>query len=538
MNKLLAPERRTLLLAAGAVLITSTLNLSAPAVMAHAIDGPLRAGDYRGVINHCALLLVMYLITLNTQYRQTLWMGSVGQRTVFRLRGQVFGKLQELPVAFFDKHQAGDLISRMNNDTDKMNQFFSQSLVQFVGSFVTMLGSAFFLLGLNPRLGVAALLPAVVMFAITRALSPWIRRRNASNLKSTGEVSAEISESLAHFKVVVAFDRRDFFRRHFAEVNEQNFRQALRAGVANGALTPIYALCSQMGQLIVLSYGLSLIARGELTIGLLISYFVYLNRFYDPMRQLAALWATFQGASAAYDRISEVLADSSELPLLPAQPPEPNCGRLEFRKVTFGYLPGQVVLREVDFCLQAGKTYAFVGPTGGGKTTTASLMARLYDPVQGTVLLDGRDLRTCTAEERSEKIGFILQEPFLFAGTVGDNVSSLEGLESLFPQGLDTPVEGLSLGQRQVVAFLRAILRKPELLILDEATANIDTVTEEILAGLLRRLPQSTTRVVIAHRLNTIENADAILFVNGARVQLAGSMEQAVALLREEARQS
>ncbi len=540
MNELLAPERRTLIWASCAILLTSALNLGAPAVIAHAIDGPLTRGDFQGVLQHGWLLLAMYLFALGTQYFQTLQMGTVGQRVLYRLRGQVFDKLSELPVAFFDRHQTGDLISRINNDTDKVNQFFSQSLMQFVGSFATMLGAGVFLLGLNPRLGTAALLPAVVMLVLTRLLSPWIKRRNAESLKTTGDLSAEVNESLANFKVLVAFERRDFFRRSFAEVNDKNTREAMKAGVANGVLAPVFTLCAQIGQLVVLGLGLSMVAQGQFSLGLLIGYFVYVNRFYDPMRQLAALWASFQAAGAAYERIAEVLAETNSLPIKEqTQASEtPAKGRLEFREVQFGYREGQRVLQDVDFCLEVGKTYAFVGPTGGGKTTTASLMARLYDPTGGTILLDGRDLRTYSGEERSQKIGFILQEPYLFGETVGDNVESLLELERLFPEGLKTPIEGLSLGQRQVVAFLRAVLREPELLILDEATANIDTVTEGALSEILQRLPESTTQVVIAHRLNTIENADAIFFVNGGRVQLAGSMEQAVCLLRHESRTS
>lgn len=540
MNELLAPERRTLIWAGSAILLTSALNLGAPAVIAHAIDGPLAGGDYRGVLEHGALLLSMYLVALVTQNFQTLRMGSVGQRVLFRLRGQVFEKLSQLPVAFFDRHQTGDLISRINNDTDKVNQFFSQSLMQFVGSFASMLGAAVFLLGLNPKLGMATLAPAVVMLILTRALSPWIKRRNAVSLKTTGELSSEVNESLANFKVIVAFERRDFFRQSFSEINASNTEQAMKAGVANGILAPIYTFCSQLGQLVVLGWGLAMVSRGEFSLGLLIGYFVYVNRFYDPMRQLAALWASFQAAGAAYERIAEVLEDSSSLPVLARDrvTDEVPKGRLEFRDVGFGYRPGQNVLSDVDFCLEVGKTYAFVGPTGGGKTTTASLMARLYDPVSGSIFLDGRDLRSYSGQERSEKIGFILQEPYLFGETVGDNVGTLMELEGLFPEGLATPIEGLSLGQRQVVAFLRAVSRRPDLLILDEATANIDTVTERILSEILDRLPSTTTRVVIAHRLNTIENADAIFFVNAGRVQLAGSMEQAVCLLRHESRES
>ncbi|MGE0491056.1 MAG: ABC transporter ATP-binding protein [Vulcanimicrobiota bacterium] len=538
LNEQLAPERRVLMLASLAVLLTSALNLGAPAVLGYAIDHPLAAGDLKGVMRYGLLLLAMAVVAMATQYLQTLWMGGVGQRLVYRLRGQLFEKLQDLPLAFFQRHQTGDLISRLANDTDKLASFFSQSLTRFVGSLVTMLGSAVCLLVLNPRLGAAALLPGLIMVAVTRASSTLVRRLNKASLEGVGALSAEVQESLENFKVIVAFDRRDFFRQQFGLANQANYARAVKAGLVNGSLSPFYGLCSHAGQLIALAYGLWMVANGQFTVGFLISYFVYLQRFYDPMRQLANLWSTFQGAMSGFDRIAEILAVKDHLPVLAAGPVEEGAPRLEFRDVSFGYEKDRCILHDVSFALEKGKTYAFVGPTGGGKTTTASLMARLFDPDQGTVRLDGRDLRSYEAAERAAKIGFILQEPFLFDGTVGDNVSSLEGLEGMFEQGLATPVEGLSLGQRQVVAFLRAMLRKPDLLILDEATANIDTVTERVLTALLERLPAETTRVVIAHRLNTIEQADAIFFVNAGWVRLAGSLGQAVAMLREERRQS
>lgn len=538
MNRLLVAERSTLIRASVALIVTSLLNLSAPAVLAHAIDEYLAVGDFDGVLWCGGVLLAIYGVAFVTQYFQSLWMGTVGQNIVYRLRDRVFHKLQALPLAYFTKHQTGDLISRINHDTDKLNQFFSQSLMRFVGSLVTMIGSALFLVGLNPRLGGAALLPAVGMGFLTWGLTPWIRSRNQISLESTGEVSAEVSESLENFKVVTVFDRRDHFRKSFDEVNRKNYRQSLAAGIANGVLGPIYSLCSHLAQLIVLVYGLMLTGRGEFSLGLLIGYLVYVSRVYDPMRQLAALWATYQAARAGYDRITEVLEESSELKTLPASEPEPNAPRIQFRDVSFGYVKDQTVLNQVSFELQPGKSYAFVGPTGGGKTTTASVMARLYDPTAGTVMLDGRDLRTYSAEERARKIGFILQEPFLFSGTLADNVESLGELAGMFDQGLETPVEGLSLGQRQVVAFLRAIERKPDLLILDEATANIDTVTEKTLEKLLQTLPENTTRVTIAHRFGTIEDADQIYFVNDGRLRPAGSVQQAVSLLQDEQRRS
>jgi ATP-binding cassette subfamily B protein len=241
---------------------------------------------------------------------------------------------------------------------------------------------------------------------------------------------------------------------------------------------------------------------------------------------------------AGWERISAILQLESNLTTLP-DPRPPADTVMEFRSVDFGYDPERLVLSQVELSLEAGKTYALVGPTGGGKTTTASLMARLYDPTHGQVLLHGRDLRSYSDSERCQKVGFILQDPFLLAGTVRDNLSYANPhyrdheFELLGGLGLDTPVDSLSLGQRQIVAFLRAVLRRPELLILDEATANIDTVTEALLARILEKLPAMTTRVVIAHRLNTIANADEIYFVNQGRVIRAGSMAQAVAMLRQ-----
>ncbi len=538
MLELLREERTALTWASLAVLLTSLLNLTAPVVLAYAIDHPLSSGDFPGVLRYGGILLGLAFVSLFTQYLQTLGMGGVGQRVVFRLREKLFHKIQELPMSFFQQHQTGDLISRLANDTEKLSQFFSQSLTRFVGSLVTMIGAAFFLLILNPKLGAAALVPALAMLASTWLLGSFVRVRNRESMEAFGKLSGQVAESLENFKVVVAFNRRDHYRAQFEKVNGENFGRAIRAGLVNGVVTPFYGFCAQLGQLVVLGYGLILVSRGEFTLGLLIGYFVYLNRFYDPLRQLAALWATFQAAMSGYDRISEILSISDRLPILPKQNPEPEASRLEFRGVDFAYIPERKVLEEVSFRLEVGGTYAFVGPTGGGKTTIASLMARLFDPSSGTVLLDGHDLRTVSAQERSQKIGFILQDPFLFGETLADNVTSLEGLDRLFDQGLQTPVAGLSLGQRQVVAFLRAVLRRPELLILDEATANIDTVTERALSELLESLPETTTLVVIAHRLSTIEKADGIFFVNSGRISRPTSVDQTLALLRSEKRVS
>jgi len=561
--ELIAAEKPVLYLALIAILVNSVLLLLGPLIIGHTIDAYVRTKQFHGVLVFSGLLFGMYLVTLVTGYFQTKLMGGVGQRMLYTLRNAIFNKLQELPVSFFNQNKAGDLISRVNNDTDKLNQFFSQSLMQFVGSIVTMTGAGVFLLAINIKLGMAALSPALLILIFTGIVSPWVKKKNASNLKSVGGLSAEIQESLSNFKVIIAFNRRDYFRNRFDEANHENYRTAIGAGLANNVFVPVYGLFSSLAQLIVLAYGIYLISRGEFTIGLLVSYFSYATNFYNPLRQLAALWANFQVAMAGWDRISEILSLSNDLSQQTALKQENSDAVLEFRDVHFGYTPDQEILHHISFKLEKGKTYALIGPTGGGKTTTASLIARLYDPTKGTVLLQGRDIRSYSPEERTQKIGFILQEPFLFTGTIRENIvygnlkykdytnaqlqevietAQLKELLDLFDQGLDTPVvsgsDNISLGQKQLIAFMRAVLRNPEILILDEATANIDTITEKLLGNILDKLSKETVLVVIAHRLNTIENADEIFFVNAGEVLRAGTVQHAMDMLLEGKRSS
>ena len=558
MLPLMLQERRNIAIALGAVTVTSAATLASPYIIGQTVDHFIAHGDYSGVIGNAAILLAIYLVSLVTSYVQTRTMGGVGRRILFNLRNALFTKLQELPVAFFNQNRAGDLISRINNDTDKLNQFFAQALMQFLSNGFLIVGSGILLVTLNFRLGGAALLPALAVLIITQVISGWVKRANFTSLQTLGGLSGEIQESLANFKVIVAFNRLDYFRGKFRAANETNYNASIRAGIANNVFVPLYGLAYNIAQLIVLAFGIWMITAGDLTTGLLIGFLLYVNNFYNPLRQLATAWSSLQLALAALDRISEVMALGNDMPLLPAAKPAAaaKAPLLEFDSVSFGYAEGQHVLDDVSLRLERGKTYALVGPTGGGKTTTASLMARLYDPKSGVVRFDGRDIRTISPEERAQRVGFILQEPFLFTGTVRGNIVygndalktvgdaeltqilEARGLATLlarFEQGLETPVkssgDSISLGQKQLIAFIRAVLRDPELLILDEATANIDTVTEQLLEEILAKLPKATTKVIIAHRLNTISNADEIFFVNGGTVTEAGSMEHAVDML-------
>ena len=556
-------EKKTLFLAFAAMLITAVLNLLSPIIVGNTVDKYVQTKQFHGVLVYGGILLAMYIITLGAGYIQTKLMGTVGQRMLFTLRNAIFNKLQELPLDFFNQNKAGDLISRINNDTDKINMFFSQSLMQFLRFIIIMVGAAVFLLSINLPLGAAALAPGLLIGVFTYFVSPFVKSKNAASLKSVGNLSSVVQESLNNFKVIVAFNRRDYLRQKFNDANSENYSASVGAGLTNNMFMPVYSFLSNIGQLIVLTFGIYLIAAGEFTIGLLISFLAYVTSFYNPLRQLAGLWANFQVALAGWDRIMQIMNLQNNILLVEDNNHPVPTSMVSFNNVSFTYPNGKEVLHNIGFNLERGKTYAFVGPTGGGKTTTASLIARLYDPTNGKVYLDGKDIRSYTPEQRAKKIGFILQEPFLFTGTVRDNIlygnedyknysngnltkaitnAGLQSLIDRFESGLDTKIQtsgdGISLGQKQLIAFMRTILRKPELLILDEATANIDTVTEQLLESILQKLPETSTKVIIAHRLNTIESADEIFFVNSGEVVPAGSLEHAVNMLLHGKRES
>lgn len=565
---LMAEEKRSVAISIVAILVSSTVSLVVPIIIAHIVDVSIIGKNFHGVLLFSGLLAGIFIAGLISNYIQIITMGGVGRRLLFNLRNKIFEKLQELPVAFFNQNKAGDLISRINNDTDKLNQFFSQALMHFISNVILIAGTGVFILFINWELGLIALVPAVIALLVTQLLNPWVKRTSLRSLRSLGSMSGEIQESINNFKVIVAFNRLDYFRNKFKEVNETNYSASVSAGVASNVFNPIYVLASSLAQLSVLVYGMYLISLGHFSVGLLIGFLLYVNNFYNPLRQLASVWPSLQLALAGLDRISEVLNLESNVKTMLEKEEAMSASSdpatiMEFKNVSFQYVEGKDVLKDINFKLEKGKTYALVGPTGGGKTTTASLMARLYDPKSGTIYLEGKDIRYYESAERVKKIGFILQEPFLFNGTVRENIlygneeqsgytnvelaeilekAHLTKLLARFSEGLDTKVvsngDAISLGQKQLIAFIRAVLRSPDILILDEATANIDTVTEQLLQEIIDKLPEKTTKVIIAHRLNTIENADDIFFVNAGEVTHAGSMQHAVDMLLHGERQS
>ena len=553
---LLTDEKSKLFITMIAVIISSATNLVSPIIIWYTIDDYIRLKDFHWILVNSGWLLLIYIIWSISSFIQTKSIWWVWRRLLFNMRNMIFNKLQELPVEFFNQNKTWDLISRINNDTDKLNQFISQALMQFIWNFFTILWTGIFILIIHFKLAVATLIPAFIILIITQVLWPWVKKKNFKSLQSLWDLSSEIQESLSSFKVIIAFNRLDYFREKFEKSNENNYKAAVSSWIASNIFTPIYGLASNLASLISLCYGLYLITLWSLTIGILISFQFYVNYFYTPLRQLASVWSSFQLALASLDRIWEVIWLESNINVVESGKTIKTSCILEFRDVSYNYPQGENILKNINFCLKKWKTYALVWPTGWWKTTTASLMARLYDPTSGTIFLDGKDIRSYENSDRVDQIGFILQEPFLFTGTLRDNIiygnnkyfnytsdelikllkdADLYDLLSKFDWWLEMQIttswESISLWQKQLIAFVRAFLRDPKLLILDEATANIDTVTEQLLEKILLKLSKETTKVIIAHRLNTIQNADEIFFVNSWVITSTWTMENALDML-------
>lgn len=559
----LSGEEMKLLSALIAIIFNSLSYIIAPYILGIAIDQTIQKKDLSGIANYSLILICIYFVLFVTTYLQTLIMGRLGQDILYKLRNALFEKIQTLPLAFFNQNKLGDLISRINNDTDKLNQFFSQSLIQFVSNIFSIIGIGIFIFFINVDLSLVTLSTAVGLFLVTYLISPWINKKNRLSLQALGGLSGEIQESLNYFKVIISFDRRDFFKQNFNTANQENFKTSIKAGIANNIMSPLYEFAWNIANLLVLMFGIYLILKKQLTIGLLISFLAYADRFYSPLRHMAVVWANAQMALAGWNRIFEILNLKSDMPILSDKKTHRLNHVMQFENVQFGYTQDNPVLKSVSFIFEIGKTYAIVGPTGGGKSTIASLMTRLYDPSHGNIYFFGKDIRTYTPQELSKKIGFILQDQYLFTGTVGENITygnlkygkyskdkltkelhdlGLEVLIEKFDEGLDTVVtpstETISIGQKQLISFIRAIIRQPDILIMDEATANIDTVTEGLLQEIIDKLPTKTTKVIIAHRLNTIKKADEIYFVNGGNVQTAESFEKSLELINKSKRNS
>ena len=484
-------------------------------------------------------------------YAQTYFTGWTGERMLADLRNHLFRHLQRLSLGFFERNRAGVIISRLTNDVEALDQLVTDGVTSLVQNSLTLVGTAVVLFILDWRLALATLTVMPLMTVATALFRKRSGRAYRSVRETLGAVTATLAEDIAGMRVVQAFTREQAAERHFREVSDK-YRQANHETVLlNGLYFPFVDFLSGVATAVVLGYGGWLVLQGNITIGVLVAFLGYLSNFFDPVQQLSQLYNTFLSAVAALDKIQDVL---DEEPQVTDRDGATDLGRVKghvaFEDVRFGYGDGPEVLHGISLDVPTG-TVALVGHTGAGKSTIAKLIARFYDPREGRITIDGVDLRDVRQESLRRQLGIVPQEGFLFAGTVSENIAFgrpgatqeeivaaaqtvgahdfIVRLEDGYETNLQERGTRLSLGQRQLVAFARALLADPRILILDEATSSVDIGTERKIEAALRRLLADRTAFIIAHRLSTIRDADLIVVLEHGQIVEQGTHEELLA---------
>ncbi len=548
----LRPYWQQMTLAITLVLVSSVLTLSAPYLIKVAIDEHIARGDAAGLTQIALLLVAVFAAIYATTAALQYLLAWVGQQVLATLRAQLFRHLQILPLGYHDTHIVGVTISRVINDVSVINDLLSQGLVTFAGDAVVLIGIVAVMLSMSPRL---ALLTFCVLPLMVLATWLFARQAQVAFRQTRARIAAvvgDLAENISGMRVIQAFAQEESSQEHFDEVNRANRDAHVAAMTLSFIFLPTVEFLGMLATGIVLWFGGLAVIGDELTLGVVVAFLAYVTRFFQPIQELSQLYTTMQAAMAGGERVLELLdtqpnvrdaPDAIEMP--------PIVGRIELRNVSFAYRGDDYVLREVNLVIEPGQTVALVGPTGAGKTSIANLIARLYDVSAGAVLIDGYDVRAVAQRSLRRQTGIVPQEPFLFAGTIADNIRfghpdatprEIEEAARLanahefivaLPEGYDTEIhEGgvnLSVGQRQLICIARAILANPRILILDEATASVDTLTEMLIQDALARLLVGRTAIVIAHRLSTIRNADLICVVNEGRIVERGTHDELLA---------
>jgi len=555
---LVRPYRSKTILMFIALTIGVAASLAPAPLAAKAIDQGIVPGDVAVLDTVVALYVLSVLIVWFTSFAQTWLTGWVGQRALADLRQRIFAHLQLMPIGFYERRPAGVLISRMTNDVEALDSLVTDTVVTLFQASLTLVGSIVILLLLDWQLALLVFLIFPIMALgslIFRIVSADAYRHTRETI---GSITADLQETLSGIRVVRSFAREPFHKDRFAELNERNLEANMKTVYLNAAYFPAVEFVGSLATVMVIVFGGLQAIDGNIEIGVLVGFIAALNGFFDPIGQLSQVYTTYQSGMAALDKIFELLDtepdlvdsdDATELPHI--------TGEIELRNVSFRYRRAgeegatKLALDDVSITIPPGQTVALVGATGAGKSTMAKLVARFYDPTSGTVLVDGRDLRTVTMASLRSQMGIVPQEAFLFSGSVADNLSfghedaSRETLEdaaraigawdfiSALPNGLDTEIGErgvqLSAGQRQLVAFARALVADPRILILDEATSNVDLHTEGKIEHGLRRLLGGRTAIVVAHRLSTIRQAGRIVVLDHGRIAEQGTHEELIA---------
>ncbi len=542
----LAPYGLSLCLVAGFVLIYSLLGLGGPYLMGVAIDRFIGGKDATGLARTAGLMLAAYAFSNLFQVAANWMMARISQGALRNLRGDLFAHLQTLSMGFFDTHAAGGLMSRLTSDIDAINQAVSQNVISLLSSGLTMLGIVVAMFALNRWLALGSLIVIPLIAWFTRFVSRYTRKGFRELQKNLGELNGIAEEAIAGQRVIKAFRRNESVVRAFREKNRAVFEAGVYANSYAMLLMPLTGVLGSFFVIVLASLGGWLALEGLVSVGMIATFINYGQNFTSPLRQLANLYNSIQAALAGAERVFEIIDTAPETPDATGSPEAPAMrGDVTFRDLKFAYVPGSPVISNFSLHVEAGQTIALVGPTGAGKTTIINLLTRFYDAQEGSVEIDGVDIRKLRKAELRRGLGLVLQDTFLFADTVLENIrygrldaTDEECFEAArlaeadhfirqLPRGYDTNLSeragNLSQGQRQLLSISRAILADPAILILDEATSSVDTRTELRIQKALLRLMRGRTSFVIAHRLSTIRDADKVVVMDKGGIVEEGS---------------
>jgi ABC-type multidrug transport system fused ATPase/permease subunit len=513
----------------------------------------IRRNDMHGLVLMCLFYLANNTVMWLAQYQQVYQMTWVGQHGLYRLSSDLFNHVVDLSLSFFDHNETGRIMARLQSDVNVLQQLLSNGLLSILGSMLSLAGILITLFVLNWQL---ALLVSFSIPALAAVLYFWQRYARRSFLKARMAISivnASIEQNVSGVRVIQSLTRERTNAREFEQVNSENRRVNVEAGQMAALVQPVVEIISALALALALIVGGGMTLHGTLSLGFLVSFMLYINRFFDPIRDMTQQYTNMQRATVAAERIFEILDTPQDVHDAPdAFALTGVRGAVEFRDVHFGYEPNVEVLHGLDLAIAPGEHVAIVGPTGAGKSTIISLLSRFYDVTGGAILVDGHDIRTVTQASLREQLGIVLQDSVIFSGTVYENLiygrpeasrAEVEAaaravgahdLIARMPQGYDTVLRqngaNLSLGQRQLISFARAMLRSPAILLLDEATAGLDTHTEHVLQEGIAALLEARTAIIIAHRLSTVRDADRIIVLHHGQIAEEGSHQELMAL--------